>query len=128
MVKAACLPVFDYERRSMCIEACPLSNQFLYYVYNLSQHPAIAFYHGSANQHPSPDDPWWLQAVLLDFFVAAHAFGFDLKDFKLLGIYKSCTVCSEDLKDKLLKQFADWAKFMDWFKEKYNLINASVDC
>jgi adenosine deaminase CECR1 len=111
------------KERSMCIEACPLSNQFLYYVYNLSQHPAIAFYHMGLPISINPDDParFGYNGSTPDFFVAAHAFGFDLKDFKLLGIYSILhAVCSEDLKGKLLKQFAeDWAKFMDWFKEKY---------
>lgn len=100
----------------MCIEVCPLSNQFLGYVYNLGQHPAIAFYNLGIPISISPDDPgkFGYSGVTPDFFVAAHAFGFGLKDMKLLGLYSiRHALCSAAVKQSLYTTFEEaWDRFI----------------
>jgi adenosine deaminase len=71
----------------------------------------------------SSDDParFGYNSCTPDHYVAAHAFGFDLKDFKLLGIYSILyAACGDDLKKKMLTLFKeDWQKFMHNFKDNY---------
>ncbi len=100
----------------MCIEICPLSNQIVNYVYNLTQHPGISFYHLGLPISINSDDPgrFGYNGCTPDFFIAAHAFGFDLKDMKLLGIYSiKHAIISEDAKKELLAAFNEqWNEFV----------------
>lgn len=95
---------------------CPLSNQFLGYVYNLSQHPAIAFYNLGIPITISSDDPgkFGYSGVTPDYFVAAHAFGFSLKDMKLIGLYSiGHALCSQQVKEALYTVFNEqWNSFI----------------
>lgn len=111
--------------KNICIETCPLSSQYLGYVYNLLQHPAIAYYNLGLPISISSDDParFGYSGVTPDFFVTAHAFGFDLKDFKLLGIYSILhALCSNERKAKLLDLFEkDWKIFMESVKAEFGI-------
>lgn len=109
--------------KKICIEVCPLSNQFLNFVYNLTQHPAIAFYHMHIPITINSDDParFGYNGVTPDFYVAAHAFGFELKDMKLIGIYSIIhSICPEEKKQEMLQLFfKQWEEFMHTYEDKF---------
>lgn len=69
----------------ICLEICPISNQFLGYYNDLRVHPAKLFLNYGIKITLSPDDPSFFDyiGVSLDFYICALAQKFDLKDFKL---------------------------------------------
>lgn len=94
-------------------------------MYNLLQHPAIAYYNLGLPISISSDDParFGYSGVTPDYFVAAHAFGFDLKDMKLLGIYSIVhALMPREQKVALLAHFErDWQAFMKGVKEEFKV-------
>lgn len=113
------------QQRNICIETCPLSSQYLGYVYNLLQHPAVGFYNLGIPISISSNDPsrFGYTGVTPDYFVATHAFGFDLKDMKLLGIYSILhALASTEEKAALLARFEeDWKVFMKSVEVEFGL-------
>jgi adenosine deaminase CECR1 len=94
-------------------------------VYSLTQHPAIAYYNLGIPISISSDDParFGYSGVTPDFFVVTHAFGFDLKDLKLLGIYSIIhALCSNEVKQMMLELFnKQWSEFIASLKTQFKI-------
>jgi adenosine deaminase len=72
----------------------------------------------------NPDDPsrFGYNHVTPDYYVAVHAFGFNLKDLKLLGVYSVMYgIIEEEEKKVMLERFEKrWQEWMEFFRSKYD--------
>ena len=108
---------------NICIEACPVSNKILGYVYDLRTHPTRSLLTQGVKVSISPDDHGFFSSpgVTLDYLVAYLSWDLSLNDLKQLCLNSlEFASISEEDKPKIRKFFdMKWKIFLAYVRGKY---------
>ena len=108
-----------FKKADIALEICPISNQILFYVDDMRNHPALTYLNAGLAVTINPDDPglFGYQGVTADYWEACVAWQLDLRALKKL-IMNSISYSSLSSKDKEVI-FNEWSKQWDGFIDLY---------